>query len=108
MRSYQLAALVLALQAFGQTPFPRASGPVGPRLVGRPDWRVATLAELPGFLNWKVGGAASAFSGLTFFEAIVRVNKSELTFIEGWDQQWLAPRFAKTWITVSHQPRQTS
>jgi type 1 glutamine amidotransferase len=56
---------------------------------------VATLAELPGFLNWKVGGTASAFAGLTFVEAIVRVDKSELAFIEGSDQQWVSPENRK-------------
>jgi len=95
MIGYRLAALVLAAQACAQTPFPRATGPVGPHAVGRPQWRVPTLAELPGFLNWKVGGAASAFTGLTFAEAIVRVDKSELAFIEGSDQQWVSPEIRK-------------
>ena len=92
---YQLAVLVLAAQAFAQTTFPRASGPYGPRAVGRPQWKVATLFELPGFLGWKVGGAARSFTGLTFSEAIVRVDKSELAFIEGWDQQWVSPEIRK-------------
>src|SRR6266851_6597759 len=90
-----LAALVLSAQAFAQTQFPQASGPYGPRPVGRPQWRVATIFELPRFLNWKVGGAASALTGLTFFEAIVRVDKSELAFIEGYDQQWISPEIRK-------------
>jgi type 1 glutamine amidotransferase len=95
MINHRLTVLLLAAQAFAQSQFPQASGPYGPNPVGRPGWRVPTIFYLPRFLNWKVGGAADAFTGLTFFEAVVRIDKSELAFIEGSDQQWVSPEIRK-------------
>jgi type 1 glutamine amidotransferase/sugar phosphate isomerase/epimerase len=75
--------------------YPRASGPYGPSPVGRTNWRVPTIFEAEGFFNWKVGAPASAFTGLTLSEAVVRIDKDSLGYVEGSNTQWASPEIRK-------------
>jgi hypothetical protein len=56
---------------------------------------VATLVELAPFLNWRVGIRADDFRGLTLAEAIVRIDKLALGYVEGSDAQWVSPEIRK-------------
>ena len=75
--------------------YPRASGPTGPSPVGRAGWRVPTIIEAEGFFNWKVGAPANAFNGLTLAEAVVRIDKDSLGYVEGSNTQWVSPEIRK-------------
>jgi sugar phosphate isomerase/epimerase len=46
-------------------------------------------------LKWKVGAPASAFQGLSFLEAAVRLDALGLAYIEGSNTQWVSPEVRK-------------
>ena len=45
--------------------------------------------------NWKVGAPANAFNGLTLSEAVVRIDKDSLGYVEGSNTQWVSPEIRK-------------
>ncbi len=85
----------LSALSAAQSPVANAQGPVGPRPVGRSQWRDQTFRQTASFLNWKVGAPASGFEGLTFLEAVVRIDQATLGYIEGSNKQWVSPEIRK-------------
>jgi type 1 glutamine amidotransferase len=97
LKTFSVLALacLTAIPAAAQSPVANAQGPVGPRPVGRSEWRDQTFRQMASFINWKIGAPASAFEGLTFLEAVMRMDQATLGYIEGSNKQWVSPEIRK-------------
>jgi sugar phosphate isomerase/epimerase/type 1 glutamine amidotransferase len=104
IRTVVLIALAGVIAGQAQQPPARKGGQGGGARGGVPGdvrastrltVRIRTLAGDARLLDWKLGIPSTAFQGLTFGEAVARVDPIGLSWIEGFDTQAVSPEIQK-------------